>query len=64
MKDWWQSKTIWVNIALAAVAVLVTLQDQALVKEHAAWLLPAFACVEAVINSILRVITSMGIRRG
>ena len=34
MKKWWQSKTVIVNALSAGVAVLTTLQGQAIVAEY------------------------------
>ena len=33
-KNWWASKTIWVNSITAAIATLTVLQGQAIVAEY------------------------------
>lgn len=62
-KKWWQSKTMWVNIAAIVVAVQQLLTD--LPSDVVpGWLLASVAGLLAVVNIILRLVTSKPISRG
>ena len=58
-KPWWQSKTIWVNVLTAVGTIGAQLAD-ALPPEWATKILSALA----VVNLVLRVITTEPIRMG
>lgn len=60
MKKWWQSKTVIVNALTAGVAVLTTLQGQAIIAEYP----KATAIVVALISGLniaLRFVTVLPI---
>ena len=62
MKPWWQSKTLWVNAVIAALAALEAgtglLQPFLPVNFYA-----AVAVGLPVVNSVLRVITTQGLSK-
>ena len=54
MKKWYQSKTIWVNIILALVAIVGELSSVFPVSEHP----KLWVTVTFVLNTILRLMTT------
>lgn len=50
MKVWWKSKTIWVNILIFALSVIVMLQDAGINWEY-------MAIITTVVNIVLRFVT-------
>ena len=59
MKSWYQSKTIWVNVVTFAIAILTTLQVEG--ADSGSPLLPAIGAAVAVLNIVLRVVTTKAI---
>ena len=61
MKNWWQSKTVLLNIITLAVLVLAAPEVQSLLGEHTLRLAVA---IQAVLNLILRVFfTTSAVKR-
>ena len=56
-KQWWQSKTVWVNVIVLALAIIGVFVDYAVFDER------ILAIVAAVLNVLLRFITSERIAR-
>jgi hypothetical protein len=61
MKPWWKSKTLWVNIIVAVLATLEASTGLLQPYLHAHWYV-AVAVGLPVVNVILRVITTQGIK--
>jgi hypothetical protein len=61
MKSWWKSKTMWVNIVVAALATLETFTGmlQPYMPDH--WYV-AVAVGLPVVNVVLRIITKQGLK--
>jgi hypothetical protein len=55
-KQWWQSKTVWVNVVLFLIAVVGIFMDQQVLDSK------TLAIVAAVLNVVLRFITNTPIR--
>lgn len=58
MKPWHTSKTLWVNILTLAVLILGTLAARPELDAYA----PTIATALAVVNVVLRFVTSKGLR--
>jgi hypothetical protein len=56
-KQWWQSKTVWVNVIVLALAIVGVFVDFAVFDER------ILAIVAALLNVVLRFITSAPIQR-
>lgn len=55
VKNWWQSKTLWLNAIAMAIAITQALQGQA-------WVNPEYQILAlAILNAILRFMTSQPI---
>jgi hypothetical protein len=55
VKEWWKSKTLWLNVLAAAIVIVQALQGQP-------WLEPEIqVAILAVLNAILRLVTSQAI---
>jgi uncharacterized membrane protein len=55
MKNWWKSKTVWLNILATLVVIVQALQGQA-------WINPEIQVVIlAVLNAVVRVVTNTAI---
>lgn len=61
MKPWWKSKTLWVNIVVAVLATLEAATGLLQPYLPAHWYV-AVAVGLPVVNVILRVITTQGIK--
>lgn len=57
MKKWWQSKTVWVNVVVLALAIVGVFLDYKVFDER------ILAIVAAVLNVVLRFITTDAIKR-
>ena len=57
MKKWYQSKTVWFNVIMAAVTVSTELSNTFPASQHVA----VFTTVATVGNIFLRLITTQGI---
>jgi hypothetical protein len=55
-KQWWQSKTVWVNVVLFLIAVIGVFVDFQVFDQR------ILAIVAAVLNVVLRFITNTPIR--
>jgi hypothetical protein len=49
MKDWWQSKTVWLNIAAMLMALLALPQATSIVSPQ------TIITIQSVINIVLRI---------
>lgn len=58
MKPWYTSKTLWVNVLTLAVLILGTLAARPELAEYA----PTMATLLAVVNVVLRFVTTKGLR--
>lgn len=60
MKPWWESKTIWVNILTLLGVIITSVTAWPELQKYGAQLATALA----VVNVMLRMITSEGITNG
>lgn len=60
-KEWWKSKTFWVNALTLAVAVITVVVENDLVKENPQLVLILGGIVLPIINVFLRWLTSQPI---
>ena len=59
-KMWWESRTLWANAVMAAIAVLTTMLDTELVVQLATdypWVLTGIVLLINALNMVLRLIT-------
>ena len=55
MKNWWMSKTVWLNVLAGLVAIVQALQGQA-------WINPEIQVfILAVLNALVRLLTNTAI---
>lgn len=55
MKQWWKSKTVWLNVLAAIIAIVQALQGQA-------WISPEIqVLILAVLNALVRLLTNTAI---